>query len=168
MTVREIIFLPDPVLRRKARKVTDFGKDMQQLIDDMIDTMRVAPGVGLAAPQIGISQKVIVVEFGNDEVEDAPLKLYIVVNPEIINSSDESIDGIEACLSVPGLVGNVERQEHVVVKGVNRFGEPVKIKANGWLARIFQHEIDHLNGIVFTDRAECVWKPEETETYADV
>lgn len=168
MAEREIVFLPDPVLRRKARKVTDFGKDTQQLINDMVETMRAAPGVGLAAPQVGISQKVIVIEFGDEEDEDAPLKLYIVINPEIIRASNEMVDAVEACLSVPGLVGDVERHECVVVKGVNRFGKPLKKKVRGWLARIFQHEVDHIDGIVFTDRAERVWKPEETEIYADV
>jgi peptide deformylase len=168
MTERKIVFLPDPVLRRKARKVTDFGKDTQQLIDDMIDTMRVAPGVGLAAPQVGISQKVVVVEFGDEDDEEAPLKLYVVINPEIIKASNEMVDAVEACLSVPGWVGNVDRHDRIVVKGMNRFGKPTKIKAQGWLARIFQHEIDHLDGVVFTDRAEKVWKPEETEIYTDV
>ena len=165
MPEREIVFLPNPVLRRKARKVSDFGKDLQQLILDMIDTMRVAPGVGLAAPQIGVSQRVIVVEFGHEENEEIPPKLYTVINPEIIKASEKKVFGVEACLSVPGLAGDVERQENIVVKGLDRMGKPIRIKAQDWLARIFQHEIDHLDGIVFTDRAVKVWIPETTEDY---
>jgi len=169
MAVRQIVFLPDPVLRRKAHKVTEFDKELQVLIEDMIETMRQAPGVGLAAPQIGISKRVIVMEYGDDEDEAVPKKLYAVINPEISKESEELEEGIEGCLSVPNLVGLVDRHVDVIVKGFNRMGKPIKIKANGWLARIFQHEIDHLDGIVYTDRASRVWQPEagETET-ADV
>jgi peptide deformylase len=169
MALREIVLLPDPVLRRKAHKITNFEKDMQQLIDDMIETMRDAPGVGLAAPQVGVSQRLIVVEFGDEEDEEAPKKLYVVINPEIVKASEETEEGVEACLSVPGYAGTVTRSENVVVKGLNRHGRPIRIKASGWLARIFQHEIDHVDGIVFTDRAERVWElQEESEAYADV
>jgi len=168
MTVREIVFIPDPVLHRKARKITEFDQDLQVLIDDMVETMRQAPGVGLAAPQVGISQRLIVIEYGDDKDDDAPLKLYPVINPEIIKASTEMVKGVEGCLSVPGLAGQVERHESVVVKGLNRHGQPFKIKADGWLARIFQHEIDHLEGIIFTEKADKVWKPEEDEEYADV
>ena len=168
MTVREIVFIPDPVLHRKARKISEIDQETQVLIDDMIDTMRVAPGVGLAAPQVGISQRLIVVEHGDDDDDEAPLKLFVVINPEIIKASSEMVKGVEGCLSVPGLAGLVERHETVVVKGLNRHGHPVRIKAAGWLARIFQHEIDHLEGIVFTEKAEKVWIPEEDEEYADV
>lgn len=164
MALREIVFLPDPVLRRKARKVTTFDSDLQVLIDDMIETMREAPGVGLAAPQVGVSQRVVVVEYTEDEEnEDAPKKLYVLVNPEILQPSKETEMGIEGCLSVPGLVGEVERHTSLTVKGQNRRGQPVKYKVSGWLARIFQHEIDHLDGIIYTDRAVRVWKPREGE-----
>ncbi len=155
--------MPDPILRRKARKVTVFNKDLQDLIDDMVETMRQAPGVGLAAPQIGVSSRVIVVEYGDEEDEEAPKKLYTVVNPEIVTSSSEIETGVEACLSIPGLVGDVDRSLHVTVKGQNRRGQPTRIKASGWMARIFQHEIDHLEGVLFVDRATKVWKPKETE-----
>jgi peptide deformylase len=162
MTLRRIVTLPDPVLRRKAKPVTDFGPEFQTLVDDMIETMRVAPGVGLAAPQVGISDRLIVVEYPlDDEEEDAPKKLFVVVNPEIKVASEDTELAIEACLSIPGLQGEVERNLEVVVKGLNRRGQAVKIKARGWLARIFQHEIDHLDGVVFTDRATSVWKPTE-------
>ena len=167
MPLRKIVTLPDPILRRKAHPVTRFDSDLQSLIDDMIETMRAAPGVGLAAPQVGIPNRVIVVEYPeDDEQEDAPKKLFVVVNPEIKEISAETEMGIEGCLSIPGLHGEVERALAVTVKGQTRRGQPFKIKAKGWLARIFQHEIDHMNGVVFTDRATKVWKPEPGRTGA--
>ncbi|MFZ6020013.1 MAG: peptide deformylase [Chloroflexota bacterium] len=170
MAIREIVTVPDEVLRRKARKVTVFDANLQKLIDDMVETMREAPGVGLAAPQVGISERLIVVEYAeDDEEENAPKKLFVVANPEIVKASPETEKGIEGCLSIPGLVGEVERPLQVVIRGQNRRGQPVRIKAKGWLARIFQHEIDHLEGILFTDRATRVWKPtpEEEATLLD-
>ena len=163
MALREIITLPDPILRRKAHKVTDFGKDFQQLVNDMIETLREAPGVGLAAPQVAVSQRLIVVEFGDEDDEAIPPKLYIVANPEITAPSEEMVKGIEGCLSIPDLVGEVERHQSITVKGFNRYGKPTRIKVEGWLARIFQHEIDHLDGIVYPDRALRVWKPAPDE-----
>jgi peptide deformylase len=168
MGLRTIVTLPDPVLRRKARPVTAFDKDLQTLIDDMVETMRDAPGVGLAAPQVGIGQRLIVIEYAEppeeeDEEKEVKPKLYVMANPEIVKTSDEKVLGVEGCLSIPGLVGEVERFEKVQVKGLNRRGQPMKLKAEGWLARIFQHEIDHLNGVVFPDRATRVWKPEPDE-----
>lgn len=163
MALREIVALPDPVLRRKARKVTDFGPDFQTLINDMLETMREAPGVGLAAPQIAEPLRLIVVEYSEAEGEDqeVPPKLYTMANPEIVRYANETVVGTEGCLSVPGFVGDVERSVSITVKGQNRHGQPMRVKAEGWLARIFQHEIDHLNGILFIDRAEKVWKSEE-------
>ncbi|MEA4909181.1 MAG: peptide deformylase [Anaerolineaceae bacterium] len=165
MAVQEIVSLPHPVLRRKAHKITKFDKDTQKLIEDMVETLRDAPGVGLAAPQIAVDSRLIVIEYGEgeEEDEDAPRKLYVVANPEIVEASEEKVAGIEACLSIPNLVGEVDRHERIVVKGVNRFGKPTRIKAEGWLARIFQHEIDHLDGVLFTDRASRVWQPREDE-----
>jgi peptide deformylase len=168
MALLEIVTLPNPVLRRKAHKVTDFGKDFKTLVEDMIETMRDAPGVGLAAPQVAVPLRLIVVEYGDDEDEEAPRKLFVVANPEIIEKSEEKVVGIEGCLSVPDLIGEVERHESVTVKGLNRHGLPFKIKASGWLARIFQHEIDHVEGIVYTDLTDKVWKPTaEDETPLD-
>lgn len=161
MTVREIVTNPAPVLRQKARKVSSFGADLQKLIDDMVETMREAPGVGLAAPQVDEPLRVIVVEFGDEEDEEAPAKLYSLVNPEVIKASAETDMGTEGCLSIPGFVGDVDRPVSVTIKGLNRRGKPMRIKAKGWLARIFQHEIDHLDGVLFIDRAEKVWKVEE-------
>ena len=158
MALREIVTLPEPILRNKARKVTDFGQDLQTLIDDMVETMREAPGVGLAAPQVNIPLRVIVVEFGDEEDEEAPKKLFTMANPEITRISNDSLVGTEGCLSIPGFQGDVDRSLTVTIKGQNRHGQPMRIKAKGWLARIFQHEIDHLNGVLFIDRAEKVWK----------
>jgi len=168
MTLRQIVTLPDPVLRRKARPVTRFDADLQTLIDDMVETMRTAPGVGLAAPQVGVSDRVIVVEYAEDEEkENAPKKLYVMINPEIKEFSEEAELGVEGCLSVPGWQGEVERSLAVTVKGQTRRGQPMKVKAKGWMARIFQHEVDHLNGVVFTDRATKVWKPEPEQPPLD-
>ncbi len=170
MGLRTIVTLPDPILRRKARPVSSFDKSLQTLIDDMIETMRDAPGVGLAAPQVGVGQRLIVIEYaeppeegeGEEEKKIKP-KLYVMANPEIVKTSEEKVLGVEGCLSIPGLVGEVERYETIQVKGLNRRGQPMKVKAEGWLARIFQHEIDHVNGVVFPDRATRVWKPEPDE-----
>ena len=172
MTLRAIVTLPDPVLRRKARAVTTFDKKLQTVIDDMIETMRAAPGVGLAAPQVGISERLIVVEYyQNEKAEEAEdetkKKVWVVLNPEIVKASEEKVMGVEGCLSVPNLVGEVERHAAIQVKGLNRRGQPMRVKAQGWLARIFQHEVDHLNGVVFTDRATRVWLPETEEEKKD-
>lgn len=164
MSVLPIVYIPDPVLRRKAKKITEFDRDLQTLIDNMVETMREAPGVGLAAPQVGESIRLLVVEYEeNDEVEDSPKKLYVLINPELTPLGEELVTGVEGCLSVPDLVGEVERYEAVQIKALNRRGQPVKIKAKGWLARIFQHEYDHLEGVIYTDRATRVWKPREDE-----
>jgi peptide deformylase len=166
MAVREIVTIPDPVLRRKARKVTEVDADVRKLINEMVETMREAPGVGLAAPQVGVSSRIVVVEFGDEEDEDAPKKLYALINPEFVEmSEDEKVTGLEGCLSIPRLVGEVERCQRVVVKALNRHGKPVKLKAEGWLARILQHEIDHLDGVLYTDRATRVWQPREDEEH---
>ncbi|HSB66587.1 MAG TPA: peptide deformylase [Anaerolineales bacterium] len=161
MTVREIVTLPQVILRHKAHKVTDFGPDFQVLADDMVETMRLAPGVGLAAPQVGESTRLIVVEYGDEEDEALPHKLYVMANPEITRPSPEKIVGVEGCLSIPGIQGDVERFAAVTVKGLNRHGRPMTVKAQGWLARIFQHEIDHLDGVLFVDRAQKLWQAEE-------
>ena len=169
MAVREIVTVPNEVLRKKTRAVTKFDENLQQLIDDMVDTMRAAPGVGLAAPQVGVLEKVIVVEYYEDEEaaeseEDEPnlkKRLYTVVNPEITRKSVDMEEGTEGCLSIPGYLGEVERHLAITVKAQNRHGQPITLKLKDWTARIFQHEIDHLNGVLFTDLATKIWKPEE-------
>ena len=163
MAIREIITPENPILRQKAKKVAAFGPALKALADDLVDTMREAPGVGLAAPQVAVSQRLIVVEYAPEPEEDsdeepAPPKLYRLVNPEIVKVSEEMLVGTEGCLSLPGYAGDVERHAAVVVKGFNLQGKPVKIKADGWLARIFQHEIDHLDGVLFIDRALKIWR----------
>ena len=165
MTLRRIVTLPDPVLKRKAHPVNKFDKTLHTLLDDMVETMRDAPGVGLAAPQIGLSERIIVIEYferdEDEDLEDAPKKVWAVINPEIVKVSEEKLIGVEGCLSIPGLVGEVERHAEVQVKALNRHGKPLKLKARGWLARIFQHEIDHLNGVLFTERATRLWRPQQ-------
>jgi len=161
VSVREIITLPEPVLRKKARKVSQYNNELQALIDDMVETMRAAPGVGLAGPQINVPLRVIVVEFGDEEDEDVPPKLHIVVNPELSKFSQEMVSGTEGCLSIPGFLGEVERSKTITVKGYNRHGQPLKIKAKGWLARIFQHEVDHLDGILYIDRTDKIVEIQE-------
>lgn len=163
MTAREIVTLPQTILRHKAHKVTDFGPDLQILVDDMVETMRQAPGVGLAAPQVGESIRLIVIEYGDEDNEELPPKLYTMLNPEITRTSSETIVDTEGCLSIPGLQGDVERFTAVTVKGLNRHGQPMTVKAKGWLARILQHEIDHLDGILFVDRAVKLWQAEERQ-----
>jgi peptide deformylase len=168
MPVRPIIGPDNPVLRRKARPVDDpTAPAIQQLIDDMFTTLRNAQGVGLAGPQIAVSQRIAIIEYADwpeDLPEDAAPpepKRYIIINPEIVRRSEEMVDGPEGCLSLPGYNGNVMRHESIVVKALNRRGTPIKIKAQGWLARIFQHEIDHLDGVLFIDRATQVWKTQD-------
>jgi len=175
MALREIVTLPEPVLRRKAKPITKFDKKLQTLIDDMIETMREAPGVGLAAPQVNISEQLIVVEYAESEDEEEevegeekppkPKKLYVMINPEIVKASEEKVLGVEGCLSIPNIQGEVERHQAVQVKGLNRFGKPQKLKVDGWMARIFQHEIDHLNGVLFTDLAVRLWKFQQEEEH---
>ena len=168
MATREIVTLPDPVLRQKARKVPAVTEDIRSLIDDMVETMRAAPGVGLAAPQVGDSRRVIVVEYAEPPEQEGeparPPKLFTLVNPEIVRHAPDQVKGVEGCLSIPGYLGEVERFEAITIQGLNRAGQPVRIKAAGWLARIFQHEIDHINGVVFPDRSTRVWKPAPEET----
>ena len=163
MTIREMMHFPEEVLRKKAESVESFDEELRNLIDDMVETMRDAPGVGLAAPQIGVSKRVIVVEFGSEDDENLPKQLYVMVNPEIENCSEETLGGIEGCLSVPGVVGEVDRSEVVTVRGQDASGKKIRIRAQGWLARIFQHEIDHINGILYTDRADNLWQPDPDE-----
>ena len=160
--ILDIVEIGNPVLRRKAHKISQVDRDIRILADDMVDTLHDAGGVGLAAPQIGESIRMIIVEYPEDDsVEDSPMKVYKVINPEIIWHSEETVEGDEGCLSIPGYVGTVERWEAVKVKGLSVFGRPVKISASGWLARIFQHEIDHLDGICYIDKASVIFKPSE-------
>ena len=168
MAVLEIITSENPVLRRKAKKVSKITPRLQKLADDMVETMRAAPGVGLAAPQVAVSERLFVAEIEKSEENPGSGKLYIVFNPEYVFRSDERADGVEGCLSIPGYAGEVSRHHKVVIKGLDRHGNRVRIEAEGWLARVFQHEMDHLDGVLFTDRIsdpEKIWeiKPGEEE-----
>jgi peptide deformylase len=163
MAVLEIHKTDSPVLRKKARKVISFDPKFQTLVDDMVETMLDAPGVGLAGPQVGVSQQVIVVHLPDDEEEygsDAGV-LYAVANPKIIKASRKIVSGVEGCLSIPGYLGEVDRHESVVITGQDRHGKDIRIKVKDWLARVFQHEIDHLDGQLFIDIANSVWEVKE-------
>jgi len=168
MTILEIIQPDNPILRTKATHVSDFGTSLQTLIDDMYDTLLDADGVGLAAPQVAQSLRLILVRLHDDEDsieefgEEAG-KLYIVANPKIIKHSHNTVSGVEGCLSLPGLLGDVDRYESVTVTGLDRNGKPIQIHAKDWLARVFQHEIDHLNSQLFIDIAERVWREVDEE-----
>jgi peptide deformylase len=159
-----------PTLRQKARKVRTFGPPLERLVEDMLETMRDEPGIGLAANQIGVPQRVIVVELPKDEEDPQSGRTYAVVNPKIARASREQEEMEEGCLSVPGLVGDVWRSKEVTVKGQDVQGKRIRIKARDLLARVFQHEIDHLNGVLFIDRIDDPEKirpivlPEEAET----
>jgi peptide deformylase len=144
MALREILSFDHPVLRQKARKVTRVDTSIVRLLDDLTETMYAAPGAGLAANQIGVALRVFVVKGDENQT-------YGLVNPVLVKG-EGSQTGYEGCLSFPGWVGEVERYETVVVKGLNRRGKEVRIKASGFTARAFQHELDHLDGVLFTDR----------------
>ncbi|GMK42767.1 peptide deformylase [Paenibacillus sp. CCS19] len=150
MAIRIIVKDPDPVLREVAKEVTKFTPNLHKLLTDMAATMYDAEGVGLAAPQIGISKRVIVVDVGDEN------GLIEMVNPVITYSEGEQY-GPEGCLSIPNLNGDVSRFNRVKVAGQDRNGNPFEVDAVGYLARAFQHEVDHLNGILFTDIAENVF-----------
>jgi peptide deformylase len=159
LAVREILLSDHPVLRQKAKKVKKIDASLQKLIDDMVETMDDAPGQGLAAPQIGVGLRVIVVSAKpgeDDSDQEEPVRLQLV-NPEVVERSGEQF-GEEGCLSIPGYMGNVRRALTVTVRAQNRKGKDVKIRATQNLARVLQHEIDHLDGILYTDLVE---KPED-------
>lgn len=139
------------ILRTKSRKVQAVSPKMAAFAAQMLDKMREANGVGLAAPQVGVLQRLFVVELPEDEENDQPLETYILFNPEIVKGRGEQI-GYEGCLSIPGYIGEVARREQITIQGLNEKGRPVRLKVEGYLARVFQHEIDHLDGILFTDR----------------
>lgn len=152
MALLNILTDDNPRLRLKSQKVTKFDKSLRKLAEDMFETMTEANGIGLAAPQVGILQRLIVVEIPKDlEFDGSDAFEAIIVNPEIIKSSGKAI-AEEGCLSVPGWYGEVERYEYITVRGQDVTGKPIRIKAEGLPARCLQHEIDHLDGILFTDK----------------
>ena len=143
MAVLEVMKTGHPVLKQIAEPVEFVNKKIRQLLDDMAETMYKTDGVGLAAPQVNVSKRIIVLDDGNGLIE--------VINPEIVKKEGSQV-GLEGCLSVPELLGDVERYDKIEVHGINRNNKKIKIKAEGFLARIFQHEIDHLNGILFVEK----------------
>jgi peptide deformylase len=156
MAIRHVLTVQNdnPKLRLKSKKVKQVTPAIQSLIDDMVETMQAAPGMGLAAIQVGVPLRVIVAELPEDEEDPQSGKLYALVNPQIVRASEEVEEMEEGCLSVPGYIGFIKRPLAVTVKGLNRKGKPVRIKAQGLLARVLQHEIDHTEGILFPDRLE--------------
>lgn len=149
MSVLDILVYPDPALKRKSLPVTKFSEDMVSLLDDMAQTMRDADGVGLAAPQIGKNIRIIVIDVPLPEEDKR--EFHELINPEIVSSRGFQI-GEEGCLSVPGFFANIRRKEHVQVSALDRRGKRFTIDADGMLSRVLQHEIDHLDGILFFDR----------------
>ncbi|MFA0754951.1 MAG: hypothetical protein YPKNTGVA_000445 [Candidatus Fervidibacter sp.] len=154
MAVRKVIVLGNPILRQKAKPVRQITKAERQLIDDLLETMDAHEGVGLAAPQVGILQRIFVARWEGET--------FVLVNPEIEWRSKETVAGMEGCLSIPGVQGKVVRHEKIRVRALNADGKPIVLQPEGWLARIFQHEIDHLDGILILDRTdELFWVVEE-------
>lgn len=154
MAVYKIVELGDEVLKEKARAVPKITSNIVKLLENMAETMYNAKGVGLAAPQIGVSKRVIVVDVGEGLLE--------LINPEILSSTGEEMDS-EGCLSIPGIVGDVTRATAIEVKGLDRQGKECVLKANGFLARALQHEIDHLEGVLFIERAQNIRKLKQRE-----
>jgi len=144
MAVYQIVKLGEDILRQKAQEVKKITPNIHKVLDNMAETMYEANGVGLAAPQVGISKRLVVVDIGEGLIE--------LINPVIVKKNGEEIDN-EGCLSVPNVVGEVKRAKSVVIQALNRDGEKVEYEAEGLLARAFQHEIDHLEGILFVDLA---------------
>lgn len=154
-TLLEILTVGEPqqlaALRSRSRRVQKVTPKLVALAYRMLETMRANNGVGLAAPQVGVLQRFFVTELPEDEEEDLPAETYILFNPEIVKGKGEQV-GYEGCLSIPGYIGEVARQEQITVRGLNEGGRPVRYKLDGFLARVFQHEIDHLDGVLFTDK----------------
>lgn len=149
MKTLDILLYPNEKLRRRSAPVEDIDDNITELIDNMTQTMYSADGVGLAAPQVGVNLRIIVVDAANRK-ESEP-ELIQIINPEIVSASGMQT-GEEGCLSVPGFSANVKRYDNVTVKGLNRSATPFQVEATGLLARVLQHEIDHLEGILFFDR----------------
>ena len=157
MAAKQICELPEDVLRQKAKKVSIIDKSIQKLINDMIETMHQSKGVGLAAPQIGVSLRVVVIKMPEEEEH------IVLINPEVVKRIGER-EIAEACLSVPGYSGEIKRSEKVTVKGLDRKGQKIRIKAEGLMAQALEHELDHLNGTLYIDHIEDETKLHKVET----
>jgi len=172
MALLKIIYPSNPILRKKAARVTVFDGRLQTLIDDMIETMKAAPGVGLAAPQVAQSLRLFVARLDEDAAAgdntDAPAppglgRTHVMINPKITGFIGETVAGTEACLSIPEYLGDVSRPHGIIIKYLDRHGQKRKLSTHGWMARVLQHEYDHLDGVLFIDRAEKVWHAEPAE-----
>ena len=146
MAIRTIHHLPDPLLRQKAKRVSAIDSSIQRLIDDMIETMQQANGVGLAAPQVGVSLRVVIVQLPGEEV-------ITIINPKVVKRIGER-EITEGCLSIPGYAGEIKRSVSVTIKGQNRQGKAIRLKATDLMAQALEHELDHLNGILYIDHLE--------------
>lgn len=144
MAIREIRKKGDEILRKKSKPVREINDRINELIDDMLDTMYDADGVGLAAPQVGVLKRICVIDVGEGPI--------VLINPEKVEESKEQVQAVEGCLSIPGVYGEVKRPARVVVKALDRKGEPFTVEGTGMLARALCHEIDHLDGILFEDK----------------
>jgi peptide deformylase len=154
MALRNIVTEGDDVLRKRAREVAEINDRIREITEDMVQTMRAESGLGLAAPQVGILRRIIVVEVDG--------QLYQLINPEIVETQGEQFEE-EGCLSVPGLVGRVRRPQYIRIKGLSPQGEPVEYEGEGLLAVAFCHECDHLDGILYTDKAEGIHSASEED-----
>ena len=162
--IRPIITDGHPTLRKVAKKVDpkEIADPLfQQLIDDMFETMYAAPGVGLAAPQVNVSKRLFVMDVGTDD-EHPEGGHYVVINPKI-ELTEEEVEMTEGCLSVPGYVGEITRFNHVAVTGLDREGKKIRLEGKGTFAQALQHEIDHLNGVLYIDKAKNIRKPQTHE-----
>ncbi len=146
MTIRQLRALPDPALRQKAKRVSTIDGSIRQLIDDMVETMQQAQGVGLAAPQVGVYLRVVVLQMPGEEV-------ITIINPQVVKRSGER-EVSEGCLSVPGYLGEIKRSVSITVKGQDRQGKAIRIKATDLMAQALEHELDHLNGVLYIDHLE--------------
>ena len=169
MTIRPICITGEPVLHTRAQDVEVFDDELRQLVADMFETMDKAPGVGLAAPQIGVGLKVFTYDYADDNGAD---RRGVIINPNlelgpILDEPADEDTEIEGCLSVPGERFPLKRAEHVVVSGVDLDQNPIRIEAEGWFARIFQHEFDHLDGLLYIDRLAEPWKEISSDIIAD-
>ncbi len=158
MAILPVCRFPDkPVLRRKAKRVSRIDSSIQRLIDDMVETMQQACGVGLAAPQVGVPLRVVVLQMLDEEP-------VAIINPEIVKRAGEQ-EVMEGCLSIPGYFGEIKRSASVTVKGQNRQGKAIRIKATGLMAEVWEHEIDHLNGVLYVDHLESQDKLHKVEAF---
>lgn len=161
MAVLEIVRIGEPnsgILYRPVTRVRDFGPKLHTLLDNMLETIHTVPGVGIAAPQVGVDLRATVIEYPDDEeYPENTMRVYELINPEIIKAKGNEL-GQEGCLSIPGLAVDVERATYILIRAQDRHGKEFRLKAFDWLARIIQHEIDHLHGVLMTDNAQQLYR----------